>query len=247
MARRRIDTSGRGGIRDEMLGVLRHTVAFLDCPMTDEQMLAVWFDGFPQSILDAIAVLGDANFIIPKNEMFGRSYTETFAIPELGLGMRLQLADDSGQFVKRPRAGAHAMPHILIRGRHTPALSWGAFTRHLSETEAKSVLDWANVVCEYTTRHREAIGTIEDICKMLSTTGQLRRMVPELVGFLPPHSQAALAEQTRASPFPAQWATYPKDRVERLVTCLAEGYLVRGISKRSVDSNYYSWAEYLPK
>ena len=246
MARRRIDTFGSGSIRDEMFGVLRHTVAFLDCPMTDEQMLAVWFDGFPQPILDAMAVLDGADFINIKSGAYGRPYTETFAIPELGLGMRLKLADDSGQFLKRPRHGEHAMPHIIIRSRHMPVLSWGVFTRHLSEAEAKSVLDWANAACECNTRHREAIGTIEDICKMLSTSGQLRRMVPELVGYLPPHSQAALAEQTRASPFPAQWATYPKDRVERLVACLAEGHLVKGISKRSVDSNY-SWAEYLPK
>lgn len=242
MARSRFDSRARLSLRGDMVRVLQHTKAFLDCPLTDDQMIAIWHHGYPQDIRDAIALCRGHDFLAAETHL--SSYTPTFAVPEHGFGMRWRLkAPERRAFLKWPRGARKTTTHIPFLS----IVEWSAFTSHLSEPEQRTVLDWADAADQCTQKHNEARETIDSICKMISTPGQLRRMVPDLVGYLSESAQEAIMEQKRNSPYPSEWASYPKDRVERLIAALAEGHLVRGINTRDVESGTHSWARRPPK
>lgn len=244
MARRRIEVASVANLNAALRDVLKNTVAFLDCPMTDEQMLAVWFDGYPQTVLDAIEVLRDAHFLAEHEGAYAA--TPTFAVRELGVGVKFKLRSDLRLFRSPPIHGRWRIPLVKIGHVNLRNVLWSSFEKVLTTDERKAAIDWVNAAAECTVKHREVKQTIEDVCKMLSTAGQLKRMVPDLVGYLPPNLQQAVMEQKRASPFPEQWASYDKARVDRMLTALAEGHLCKGVNQRDV-TGVYSWAEYLPR
>jgi hypothetical protein len=244
MVRRRIEVATAAHLASALRDVLKNTVAFLDCPMTDEQMLAVWFDGYPQPVFDAIEILKDAQFI---GEFDGATEaTPTFAVRELGVGVRFKLRSGQRLFRRIPVAGRHRLPLVKYGHVNLRNVLWSTFEKVLSTDERKAVIDWANAAAECSVKHKEVKQTIGEVCKMLSTAGQLKRMVPDLVGYLPPRLQEAVMEQKRASPFPDAWASYDKARVDRMLSALAEGLLCKGVNQREV-TGVYSWAEYLPR
>jgi hypothetical protein len=244
MVRRRIEVATGAQLGAALRDVLKNTVAFLDCPMTDEQMLAVWFDGYPQPVLDAIEILQDAHFLAVHEG--AHDATPTFAVRELGVGVRFKLRSGQRLFRIVPQYGRHRLPLVKCGHVNLRNVLWSTFEKVLDSSERKAVIDWVNATAECTVKHKEVKQTIEEVCKMLSTAGQLKRMVPDLVGYLPPSLQEAVMEQKRASPFPDAWASYDKARVDRMLTALAEGHLCKGVNQREV-TGVYSWAEYLPR
>ena len=72
---------------------------------------------------------------------------------------------------------------------------------------------------------------------MALTAGQLKRMVPDLLKYLPDDKRDMLHQQVRASTLPFEWAAYDRDRVERAITYIAKCHMLRGIGK-SVRQNF---------
>ena len=72
---------------------------------------------------------------------------------------------------------------------------------------------------------------IEDVMYMAKSAGQIKRMVPELIQYLPKHIQEAFADQKRSSTCPFEWATYPKCDVEIMLATVNKGHLLVGMSK----------------
>ena len=150
-------------------------------------------------------------------------------MPELVQYVSLVLPRDSTILFKQWPPGTNRV--ITLR----------VFESTLGEARTAEFKEWAQAAALCTAKHDRANKTIEDLLKMASTYGQLRRMVPDLANYLGPQARLLLDSQERKSPFPPEWAAYPKDNIEQLLLALAEGHLLSG-SKRQDRYNAYSWA-----
>ena len=111
----------------------------------------------------------------------------------------------------------------------------------IGRERASAFLEWGHNAGLVSGAHIEALGTIDAILQQ-ATVGQIKRMVPEIVQYCTPAQQ--LNEQVRRSPFPEDWASYDKSRVQRLLDALAKGHLVSGLGKVAASGGEFSWAQY---
>lgn len=256
--RNRIDPHHVSQMRTTLSDVLKHSPNYLKCPLMDSEMLAVWEDGFPKEILNALNLLSlheyfsahqhtekIVTFIVPDHQSGAASCNMPMAIR-----FSLENAENHKQyFTDLPAKGPHRLP---MYGNSGSTVKWRALRREeidkvLTPARSNEFWEWAMAAAACAERQLEARKTIHDVTEMLSTAGQLRRMVPDLINYLPRHMQMQLEEQKRASPFPDEWATYPKDRIERMTAALAEGHLLSGMAKQNASGNAFSWAQYAPR
>jgi hypothetical protein len=234
-------------LKAQLYAVLKNSVNYLDCPLTDEESAAIWHFGVNQDLMRANSLLTHAG-MLAAGVLFKPQVKFAMMDRHTGIhaGIRLS-ARRSSPFFAVPLSGPFAAESIPINGSTWRRLEMQA----LSELSAQKSLEfqsWVKASCLMSQRQNDAGKTIDDIVDMLSTPGQLRRMVPELTPYLGPDLQRDLAAQTRKSPLPALWAQFDKDRVERMTAALAEGHLFAGMGKRQVnlDLGNYSWAQALP-
>lgn len=95
---------------------------------------------------------------------------------------------------------------------------------------SNEVVDWMRMSFE---DNREAAlcrrVLIDDLLEMCVTAGQMRRMVPDLLKYLPPEKVQCLHNQVRASTLPFEWAAYPRDAVDRATTYMAKCHILTGL------------------
>jgi hypothetical protein len=86
--------------------------------------------------------------------------------------------------------------------------------------------EWVQNVGAIDAEFREAH---EVVCWLLDTcgsVGQLIRAMPELATFMPKNIQTVLREQRRASTMPYDWASYPREKVERAQYALSKAFML---------------------
>jgi hypothetical protein len=108
---------------------------------------------------------------------------------------------------------------------------------------AAGVLDWMRTSLEDAREvHNARKVLIEDLLEMCVTAGQMRRMVPELLKYLPADKVQCLHNQVRASSLPYDWAAYPREDVERATTYMAKCHMLAGLGnngrQRLVHDSY---------
>ena len=211
-----------------LLRVLEHTVEFLACPLSADEMLAVWNAEFPKDVAEALALVRRLKY---TRMNAWRTALVEFNVPELALHARLVLPDEYHSAFNEwmPSAGSERVIPLRV------------FESALGEARAAEFKEWAQAAALCHAKHDRARATLGDLLKMTSTYGQLRRMVPDLANYLGPQARLLLDSQERKSPFPPEWAAYPKDNIEQLLLALAEGHLLSG-SKRHDARGYFSWA-----
>lgn len=95
---------------------------------------------------------------------------------------------------------------------------------------SSEVIDWMRMSFE---DNREAAlcrkVLIDDLLEMCVTAGQMRRMVPDLLKYLPPEKVQCLHNQVRASTLPFEWAAYPREMVDRATTYMAKCHILTGL------------------
>jgi hypothetical protein len=244
--RNRIDVHDKRRIESVLKQVLRHSVAFAKCPLDDEETTGIWNYGFPDEIMASMRVLSDGKYLDIER------YTEQQAqavIPRLGVGVRFALLNRHGdrRYMDWPQGGPHKRALHKYGGTDFRHIEWEAIEAVLPDKEKQDAfVEWCHTAAKISDDHLKAYKTISDVLGMLTTAGQLKRMVPELVLYLDASSQYNLSEQTRASPFPEKWAEYPKDRIEQLLAALAQGHLLKGLGKFDPNGTSFSWAQYIP-
>lgn len=250
--RNRVDGYQNHEIQRTLFEVLHNTTNFLKCPLDDAEMLKTWHAEFPAEILAALSLLEQHRYY---NTDAHSEPSVTFLIPDfqgpngVPLAMRWQLLayrETERRFIDVPTHGQHRIPMVKSGNRIFRPIRYETIRIQLGAERCDELFEWASAAAAASARHIEARATIISILGMITTSGQLRRMVPELVGYLPHHLQNGLTEQKRASPFPNEWAEYPKDRVERLTAALAEGHLLAGMRKQSAGGTEFSWAQFAP-
>lgn len=83
-----------------------------------------------------------------------------------------------------------------------------------------------------------------ELMKMCTTAGQVRRVLPELVDFMPTSVKLILGGQRRASSTPFEWSAYDRDKVEHLTNTMAKCMLLvqnASTPHRWSERNNYTW------
>lgn len=92
----------------------------------------------------------------------------------------------------------------------------------LGKELAAEFFTWMTRATEFTKDAELALTTVKEIVTMAKTPGQLKRMMPDLVDYVPPSYRAALRNQQRSSSVPFEWATYPREKLHAASTTLAK-------------------------
>jgi hypothetical protein len=104
--------------------------------------------------------------------------------------------------------------------------------------EAEATLDWMANCALYIDEVKEARTVIGDIFEMTETADQLKRMVPDLLQYLPEAVRRAYEEQKRASSLPFNWAAYDKRSVDRMILAVSKGHLLSNIRTNNDNIGY---------
>lgn len=114
-------------------------------------------------------------------------------------------------------------------------------------TDYPAVLDWMRTAINDTAEARSARNVFEDLLRMSKTAGQMKRMVPELLKYIPPEKSAALHNQVRASSLPFEWAAYDRFAVDRAITYIAKCHMLTGLGKpyrqRMGRDSFATWVD----
>jgi hypothetical protein len=246
----KFDEGTRSTLHAQLIETLNHSVSYLDCPLTEEEMAAVWTAGVPPELIAAHRLLVDNNYV-PEGACY--SHRCMFAVPDQNFGVRWEAGSNSEIFFRVPlingqygRNAVPIVPTLKSGGNRVRVIKWPQFQQTLPAARCDEMMSWMKAAAEMTIRQDDAVKTVTETVAMLSTAGQVRRMVPELVQYLSSTMQERVMEQQRNSPFPEQWAAFDKARVERLTCELAAGHLFKGMAKRKTYRHgSFSWAQYL--
>jgi hypothetical protein len=175
----------------------------------------------------------------------------TMVLPCAGVGaqdLTVHLGDNS-EYVGNPavrddllgRAFMHLPP-----APEGPLVTMAAFEAAFGE-HAKTLLSWARNYAQLVGECESAIKTCKELIAMINTAGQLRRMCPEMVQYLPEEKRLALEMQPRTSAVPHDWSAFPRNRVYRMVETMAKCWMIprgddRYAQKRITEHQPNEWA-----
>lgn len=229
-------------IRNELCEVVNATIRYhiKQDPLSLDEKVAMWHWEIDRELLDAIELMKQCDYRVEH------VYVDNvvFVVPEWRLGIRWYNREGR-PFLGVPRNG----PHKIKLHKHGNALlreiSAKSLFDVLGEGQATKLDEWAKTAADVGVQSVEAKHTIRQVFGMIKTAGQLRRMVPDLIQYLPDYMQKDLATQERRSPFPDKWAEYDKARIDRMLVTLARGHLVKSMTDPSVRvyEDAFTWAQ----
>jgi hypothetical protein len=100
------------------------------------------------------------------------------------------------------------------------------------------LLQWMRQCHDIETEVRAAYSVLIEVVNMASTAGQLQRMVPDLMRYLPAQYSKQVSNQRRRSSLPALWYHVDRARVRAATNTIAKCYLLPKIE--SLMPNQYS-------
>jgi hypothetical protein len=232
---------------NELEGLLNNVVRFVECPVKDrEVLLNLWNSRFPREYVEAGALLKKYNIRRPLPstsgvrmgiETSGKLYSVLIKVMEHTYGY-----DAEDNFLRLIEGIKKDIAPQNIRCACPPnSTSWDTFGEALPMSEAylachlgpqfEDFLVWVkNSAVLYddliTAKH-----TLHELFGMAKTAGQIKRMVPELMQYLPAAQRLAFEDQKRSSAVPFEWAPYPKDRIEVMLAAVNKGHLLTGMAK----------------
>jgi len=240
----------------------------VECPITDrEALLSLWNSKFPKDLYDSYKTLG--SYGIGLNDWGGQSVTDKccFAttigreticamievekcgpvnVPRAMAGV-LQVAIG---FVPAIREDKSLVRRVDAAGKVKLALDISPehIVTMLGTEKGRELLEWMKMTADMRDELILANKTLSDIFKMAATAGQIKRMVPDLLQYLPAKQRQAFEEQKRASSLPFEWAPYPKKNVDGMLLQINKGHLLSGMGKpKNADTSveyidYDTWS-----
>jgi hypothetical protein len=234
----------------KLLSVLDYGIKFLECPISDEDKGIFWHKGFPDDLLDAYTTLNEhgvgveysattraIGFVVPKDT------TTAYAI-------RLCMVESQRGFFTITHKMMEQWPKTKLKDdQYTewPVLTRETITERLGEPTAAALLEWVEACAIMDDEIFNAQYVIEEIFAMIKTAGQLKRMIPDLLQYLPEDARNALDEQKRTSQVPFEWAAYDRGKVERMLDTFHKCSLLKGLEKPSMakasrEDDAFSWS-----
>lgn len=227
-------------------------VRFIDCPLADTEIVELW-----QALLDPEYVAA-AEVLKAKGIDVGYSLMDddvTFYVREEQCLHSVQFKRIDRVFLKpcptmirnSPQFTAEIKPGKHSRVDKKFTTSYDQLIIHLGRERFQAFRDWMLSCDTMIAEIRNAHTVVGDLFKMIKTSGQLKRMVPDLFRYIPDEQRAAFDDQKRASSYPFEWPGYPRKNVDKMLDTLMKCYLLRGSEKernKAVDiNNLGNWSE----
>jgi hypothetical protein len=144
----------------------------------------------------------------------------------------------------------------VICGRHAAkhrVIPLEIYKPGMTEEQFQSLVDWGTQIVDLEREVAQVVFTFDEILKMASTIGQLKRMVPEIVNYAPKHLRMALMDAKAQSALPSEWGPYDKTKVVYLLQSLAKFHLLYSINpdereergSPGLNRNSYTWCHTL--
>lgn len=238
-------------MKKDIAGLLDYGVRFIKCPLTPDEMGEFWHAGFPDKLLDAYTVMAEHGIGV---EYHACSSSVGFAIPnaaDKAMTVRMTITGGQGGFINITRTMAAEMDKVTIIGvgaeEAWPVISQEECEKRLGTAKWQAFWQWAQDADRMSREIANALDVAIEVLDMISTAGQLERMIPEMVRFLAPEHQAALTSQKRASQLPAEWAGYDKTKVDEALITMGKCDLIKGSVDPDTQSYHFggegfSWA-----
>lgn len=248
--------------------LLNNVVGFVGCPITDrDKMVELWNTKFPLDLRESVRTLGMYKIgmgnggLTSENirwctDIGGQLHSAFVKLDELGPIS----ADKMGQGVMQ-YAFSTGIGSLVSKGFYRQIYFDNRLTRaqciELSQADMVQVLgaDLTDEVISWMTQTavmREELiianTALQAIFDMAQTAGQIKRMVPDLLQYLPVTQRLAFEEQKRSSTVPFDWAPFPKADVDVMLTQINKGHLLQGMRKEnrreaSVETvDHLTWA-----
>ena len=253
----RLTYLGRDQAISELNGLLDNVVKFIETPFNDPIPVSLmWNSMFPKPYVEALKALHKYQVEF----RYGSVYTG-------GIGFGFDAPDRKTYFVKvnmtymkitglsELMEAATGLPSVLtlnsrvseeMRLHKVKRLSGSAIALHvpvetmveyLGQHKCDEVIQWARDTAVLYDELKSAQKVVKDVFTMAKTAGQVKRMVPELLQYLPLAQRQAFEEQKRSSTLPFEWAAYPKDAVDKMTITVSKGHLLANMGKTSSNEH----------
>lgn len=244
MATTRLSEHDRNVTVDSLKDVIANIVRFVDCPIKKGgPILHLWNNKFPRELVEARKTVQKYNIAVG-----GVSDMMRFAVPLGGdrvLTARLRMTElveidglDVPLELKLLKANPELCRNVIVpqegqvnHNYYAMPVTPDEIKHALGNDEGAAYLEWMQQSADLYTEITDAGRVLDDLFGMIKTAGQVKRMVPDLLQYLPVAQRAAFEDQKRASTVPFEWAPYDKSAVERMLVTLSKGHLLAGMAK----------------
>ena len=264
----RLSEVAKSQSREHLRGLLNNIPRFVECPITDrEAFLNLWNSKFPADLYQSVKILGSygcspvdmdacrftvdigtktVSALIKPNACGLFSAARASAgTPQSAIGFLPILRKDK-DFIREVMFDDGGNRSVVATLQMTPEY----IVAMLGVDKGKELLEWMVMCADMRDELILASKTLTDIFSMAVTAGQIKRMVPDLLQYLPGKQRAALEEQKRASTVPFEWAPYPKKNIDAMLLQISKGHLLSNMNKPRNEEisvthlDYYTWARY---
>lgn len=239
-------------VKKEIATLLDCGIRFTRLNWSNDELGEFWHKGFPNDLLDAYTILAQHGVGI---EYHAVSSSVGFCIPHdasRAMSVRLCIPGGNGGFVNITRAMAKDHPTIALPNdsggsEPWPVISHEEGVKRVGQAKWDELVAWAKACDTMSHEIANSLEVCTEILDMVTTAGQLKRMVPDLLRFISPKVAAAVDDQKRASSVPPEWAAYDRAKVDAAMVTLSKCDLVKGIVTPDTAGWHYgqdgfSWA-----
>lgn len=233
---------------NELRTLLNNVVGFVECPITDRtQMVELWNTKYPADVREAVRVLGIYNIGMGNGnvttealrwctEIDGVLHSAFVNLTELGplsaekirQGVMQYAFGTTGGLTKHHR-GVHLADSFARYLCHEFTAQDMAKVLGVDLTD--EVISWMKQTAIMRNELIIANTALQSIFDMAQTAGQIKRMVPDLLQYLPARQRLAFEEQKRSSTVPFDWAPFPKEHVDVMLAQINKGHLLQNMRK----------------
>lgn len=248
----RLSNATKAQALGDLRTLLNNVVGFVGCPITDRtQMVTLWNTKYPEDLVSAVRALGTYNVGMGQGglctdtlrwvtQIDGALHCAQVKLDELGPLSQEKLKQGVVQYAFGLGIGVLEQQGFYKKVYLGDGKLTKAATLEFTEQDMSNVLgaDLTDEVISWmkgtaTMRDELIIANkaLQDIFDMAQTAGQIKRMVPDLLQYLPVNLRLAFEEQKRASTVPFEWAPFPKANVDVMLTQINKGHLLQKMRK----------------
>lgn len=222
--------------------LVNNVVRFVDCPVSDRAtILALWHAQFPQVYVEAHETLTDFG-LMAGGSTVNDNMRLAVVIDDKVYSVLINIAEmppelPATQKLKSPLAVVPKLRQSMHREVRFDSSRTASVTVEIADIhkffgeQADDFLRWVVNSAKLYDEIETSIRVLDDVLSMAKSAGQVKRMVPDLVQYLPEHIREAFADQKRSSTTPFEWPTYPKRDVEVMLATVNKGHLLVGMAK----------------
>lgn len=233
----RLSNNAKYAAQQSIDGLLTAGVQFLDVPLTDEGIIDLWEAMQPPDYVAAVKTIqangvsldyhlmdDDAAFYMHEQTGADLRLVTLSATERVFMRAAPNLRIASPSFTHP--SGHHRNLSVRLDKQITITSDW--IRGKLGAEKADEFFQWMDACSQMEAEIKSARKVVSDLFEMIKTAGQLRRMVPDLFKYMPEEQRKAFDDQKRASSFPFEWAAYPRDAVDRMLTTVLRCHLMQG-------------------